>query len=190
MNIELINDLLKLFYEANEKFLKENLENFEMGVSERNLCSCLAMKISELLPDYSLFGYYSDVEYNRNGLEVKTFINNVGKVIDITCDLIVHSRGKKEKDNLIAVEMKKLPCTNKALNSDRERLMCLTKENEGDVFRFGDIDFPVHVCEFEIGIYYIINERKRTISIELYSLGKLINIEEEKYDYWMNYSKY
>lgn len=40
---------------------------------------------------------------------VKTIYNDDLKVVSIVCDLIVHSRGEiLEKDNLIALEMKKL----------------------------------------------------------------------------------
>ena len=45
---------------------------------------------------------------DRNNGRVKTIYNNDLKVVTIICDLIVHSRGEiVEKDNLIALEMKK-----------------------------------------------------------------------------------
>ena len=51
-----------------------------------------------------------DTEYNRNGGSLKTIFDNERdlKVIKVTCDIIVHSRGKNIKqDNLICIEMKK-----------------------------------------------------------------------------------
>ena len=57
-------------------------------------------------------GYYTDVEYNRNRGNIKTVKKTIKgpteHIINVTCDLIMHSRGKHpEQDNLIAIEMKK-----------------------------------------------------------------------------------
>lgn len=47
-----------------------------------------------------------DVEYNRNAGHIKSIINEEIKVIHITCDLIIHSRGENEQqDNLLALAL-------------------------------------------------------------------------------------
>lgn len=112
--------------------------------------------------------YYCDVEYNRNGKYVKTIIDNECKVIKIESDLIVHSRGKKQKDNLLALEMKKNTASIEEINSDRERLKCLTKQEYSEIFSYGDLFLPRYVCMYEIGIFYIINIKKQLITIEIY----------------------
>lgn len=73
--------------------------------------------------------YHIDNEYNRNCGKVKTTINGEMKEITIQCDLIVHSRGtNKQRDNLIAVEMKKSYQTQECKDSDRDRLCALTRK--------------------------------------------------------------
>lgn len=59
--------------------------------------------------DHGLIGYFADAEYNRkqNG-QIKTIIDENMEEVKVQCDLILHSRGKNvERDNLIAIEMKK-----------------------------------------------------------------------------------
>lgn len=76
----------------------------------------------------SLFSrYFVDVEYNRmaNG-HPKMIANDQNKVV---CDLLIHSRGQLELDNLLAIEMKK---GNSKINSqkDKKRLKLLTTWEE------------------------------------------------------------
>lgn len=110
-NYVLKNKLLDLFYYANSLFIKKKIQNILANVNERNLCAQFGYCISQLLEDSEFSYYYSDVEYNRNGGQVKTIIDEELNVIDVTCDLIVHSRGNLQKDNLIAIEMKKHTAT-------------------------------------------------------------------------------
>jgi len=188
-NVELKNKLLSLFYEGNSIFLKEDMDNIINGVSERSLCSSLAEKINRLIGDYGFGGYHADTEYNRNGGEIKTIIGGNARIISITCDLIVHSRGNKEKDNLIALEMKKLPCGDQELNSDRERLAALTKHRLGDTFSYNGFSFPKRVCDYEVGIFYMIDIHRETITLEIYDNGQLVNVEEESFDYFKGFSR-
>ena len=187
-NIELKNTLLSLFYESNKLFLEEDIDNIKSGVSERNLCALLACKINGFLSQYGLTEYHADVEYNRNGGKIKTIINDELKVIPITCDLILHSRGHKQKDNLLAIEMKKIPCEVEELNKDRNRLIALTKHEFGDMFSYDGNTFPKNVCDYEIGIFYLLDVPHRRITLEIYDNGKIINKETKSFLYYMNYS--
>lgn len=105
------------------------------------------------------FEYFVDVEYNRNaGGKLKTFKRTINEVeeqiVTINCDLLVHSRGQKKNcDNLIALEMKKSTASKCAKESDRNRIECLTKNPEQDVWSYGGVVFPEHVCGYKLGIY-------------------------------------
>ncbi|MCM1260119.1 MAG: hypothetical protein NC182_04180 [Prevotella sp.] len=188
-NIELKNQLLDMFYEANSHFLNNNMETILFNVSERNLCSALGHEISKLLEGSQFSSYYSDVEYNRNGGKVKTIRNEELKIIDVTCDLIIHSRGKLQKDNLIAIEMKKTTATKKQMDADRERLRCLTKQHCDDVYSYDGKLLPTHVCKYELGIFYILDINHQMITLELYANSQLVNIEKHTFKYFSNYNK-
>ena len=188
-NVDFKNKLLSLFYEANSLFLAEDMDNIENGVSERNLCALLACKLNRLKDRYDLSEYFADVEYNRNGGEIKTIIDDRAEVLNVTCDLIVHSRGHKQKDNLIALEMKKVPYKIQKLDDDRRRLKALTKHDLGNVFPYNGNVFPENVCDYEIGICYIIDREKRSITLEIYDSGKLVNEETETFKYFMGFNK-
>lgn len=102
------NELVKIFERANKRFLYKNTAFILSNVAERSLCSTLAQCLYLEIRHSKYSRYYVDVEYNRNNGRVKTICNDDLKVVTIICDLIVHSRGEiVEKDNLIALEMKK-----------------------------------------------------------------------------------
>ena len=86
----------------------------------------------------------------------------------------MHSRGKNiAQDNLIALEMKKSNASAEEKQSDKERLMALTRDTFDDVWSFDGTTLPEHVCRYIIGIYYEINFGKRTILLEYYKQGEL-----------------
>lgn len=112
-------------------------ENIRLGVTERNVCARLAHHLENLMREYDynrkrkLFKKnYVDVEYNRlvdiNGnIQKKSIIYPRGHKETIICDLLVHSRGKVQKqDNLLALEMKKSN-NEDSVDSDQNRLICL-----------------------------------------------------------------
>jgi len=119
--------------------------------------------------------YKVDVEYNRNkGGKLETITTDGTNSLNITCDLIVHSRGaSKIQDNLIAIEMKKSTRTKKSRNKDRDRLKALTKSEFDDVWSYDGTCLPEHVCRYVLGIYYEINYNTRNIQIEYYKEGLL-----------------
>lgn len=89
-------DLCRIFETANNQFIKDEKELFLMNVSERTLCGSLMVYLYEILKSTKFKNYKVDVEYNRNiGGKLKTIIKTLKgldtKIINITCDLIVHS---------------------------------------------------------------------------------------------------
>lgn len=171
--------LEELFCSAVASFFREEGQHILSGVSERSLCCRLALYLNPLLPKHGLDDYYVDVEYNReqNG-QVKTIIDNDFHVLDITCDLIVHSRGENiARDNLIAIEMKKSSRPQSEKQKDRERLIALTKKAFDGVWSNDGTTNPEHVCGYVMGVYMEVNLNSQRCLFELYENG-------QKYSEW------
>lgn len=175
-----MQELREIFEKANIQFLKKNKMLFETRVAERTLCGALMLELHDVIKATKYLNYYVDVEYNRNiGGKIKTLKKTIKsaeeQIITINCDLIVHSRGQNAlHDNLIALEMKKSnarPCYKK---KDRERLQCLTKHPDGDVWSYDGKIFPEHVCGYDLGIYYEVDFRRNMVVIEYYKDGNHI----------------
>lgn len=175
-------DMISLFEQANKDFLAANQDLLATQVSERTLCGALMLHIYKIISKSNLFnGYFVDVEYNRNKGALKTICKTIRgmdtKIIRITCDLILHSRGQNpEQDNLIAIEMKKSSARSKNKNSDRERLMALTKDSFNDIWSYDGRSLPECVCRYVLGVYYEINFSKHDILIEYYRQGTCTDI--------------
>ena len=151
------------------------------NVAERSLCSTLAQCLYLEIRHSKYSRYYVDVEYNRNNGRVKTICNDDLKVVTIMCDLIVHSRGEiVEKDNLIALEMKKSYRPMKEKENDKARLVALTKDSYDGVWSFDGKTLPEHVCGYDLGGYYEIDSKNCLIDIEYYVKGKKVRTYEEK----------
>jgi len=156
-------------------FFSNELSSILTDVAERNLCARLAMHFEHHMRRTGLKGYYADPEYNRkqNGL-VKTILSGTTEVIQITCDLIIHSRGEiLGKDNLIALEMAKSNKSVDDMNADRKRLMTLTKSSFDGIWSYDGKTHPKHVCGYINGIFLIIDHQTRTALLEFYSAGLL-----------------
>ena len=172
-----IKELDKIFEVANELFLRKNAMLFETRVSARTLCGALVIELHEVLKRTKFEDYFVDVEYNRNvGGKVKTFKKTIRdsneQIVTINCDLIVHSRGQNAIcDNLIALEMKKSTGKKFDKENDRNRLECLTKSPEQDVWSYDSKVLPEHVCGYRLGIYYEVNFRRKNILVEYYKKG-------------------
>ena len=175
------NELVKIFERANKRFLYKNTAFILSNVAERSLCSTLAQCLYLEIRHSKYSRYYVDVEYNRNNGRVKTIYNDDLKVVTIICDLIVHSRGEiVEKDNLIALEMKKSYRPMKEKENDKARLVALTKDSYDGVWSFDGKTLPEHVCGYDLGIYYEIDPKNYLIYIEYYVKGKKVRTYEEK----------
>ena len=55
----------KIFWEANQNFLKVNQILFQRKVSERTLCGALMLALNDVIRKKGYEGYFVDVEYNR-----------------------------------------------------------------------------------------------------------------------------
>jgi len=122
--------------------------------------------------------YYSDIEYNRNfDGQIKTIIDDNMEVTNITCDLIIHSRGQiPQQDNLIALEMKRDNHLESEKNKDRIRLRALTKPtNDSLTYSADGRTLPRHVCGYVFGVFYEISIDHRNINIEYYRNGEFYN---------------
>lgn len=173
---EIYGEMVSFFEKANEEFITTDSSLILSRASERSLCGALMQRLNQYLPE-RCSSYHVDVEYNRRqGGKIKTIMSDQLSIINITCDLIVHSRGENiEQDNLICLEMKKSYRSDEEKNKDRERVRILTKDSYDDVWSYDGKTLPEHVCRYVLGIYYEINITLRMILIEYYSKGEFVN---------------
>ena len=170
------NLLNKLFINATSTFFQEELDNIMNDVNERNLCGRLAIYLNEAAREQNLEGYYVDPEYNRKqDGRVKTILDENTEVVNINCDIILHSRGKNPaQDNLIAIEMKKSNRPQEEKDSDRMRLRALTKESYDNIWSYDGVTLPEHVCGYIVGYYMEINIKTKICLFELYQKGNKV----------------
>lgn len=172
--------MYELFSVAFKQFLIKDASSISNGVSERHLCARLGIQFEMLLSSYNLQAYYADAEYNRkqNG-RIKTILSGELEVIPITCDLILHSRGERGRDNLIAIEMAKPDKSAERVHSDRLRLMALTKRSFDDVWSYDGKVHPEHVCGYLLGAFILIDSLKNLASVEFFEDGAPIALRGE-----------
>lgn len=169
--------LLELFYTSNKIFTEKEKNLILSWVSERSLCWKLAFYLNNEIIKSEFKNYHVDIEYNRNyEWKIKTIIDSNLEVINITCDIIIHSRWENtNQDNLIAIEMKKSVWKIEEKNKDRNRLIALTKKSFNDTWSFDWTTLPEHVCGYILWIYYEVDIHNKTILIEEYKRWKLKN---------------
>ena len=172
-------ELVTLLRKAVTQFVKSEGKYALTTVSERSLCARLARILENLANDSGLNGYYADVENNRKQQgEVKTIIDDKEKVVCVTCDLILHSRGGiAARDNLLAIEMKKHDRPSAEKKKDRLRLRALTtpikKDEETYVWAWKGGPAPEHVCGYELGAYIELDlVNRKTMTIEYFMQGE------------------
>lgn len=166
--------LEEIFNEAFARFLTEERALILNGTSERALCCRLAMKLEDSIKKMEMNGYYADAEYNRNHGEVKRIRRRGGECIEITTDVIVHSRGENlNQDNLIAIEMKKSTLSSADKQRDRERLEVLTGADD-QILGIGKTN-PKHVSGYKLGVFIDLNLRAKSAIVEFYGKGALRN---------------
>jgi len=171
----IVEDLINYFEKSNREFIDNEREMILRDVSEVSLCSsfkdCLMRNLPKRYKKYSI-----DLEYNRNigntrsEKHLKTIINGKHEEIRIKCDLIIHSRGVNTvEDNILALEMKKSYRTQNEKDSDRARLIEMTKKFERVNWKIEKNKLPEYICGYKIGIYYEIDSKD--ITIEYYISG-------------------
>jgi len=178
IDIELLK---KIFINANEKFLINDISLIEDNVSERSWYTHLAMYLENEIKEKKINGYWVDTEYNRNNGKLKTILDNNTEIIPVTCDIILHSRGNnKLQDNLICIEMKKSTSNDAEKIKDRKRLKILTRKSYDNIWSADGSVLPEYVCGYLLGIYYEVNIKTRKILIEYYSDGECIETKKIK----------
>lgn len=165
-----------LFERGLHQFLECERKNIDSGVAERNLCARLAHILEAPKNDFGFAQYYADVEYDRKqGGRIKTIINGMFEVLRITADLILHSRGEvPERDNLLAIEMKKAGRPKAEVVADHERLIAMTKPAK-DVWSTDGVTAPEHVSGYELGAFIEINADRHTFLLEYYVGGECVH---------------
>lgn len=163
---------LEIFYKANKLFIKDNIRNIELGVSEVTLQGDFSQAFKEVLKKMKIRNYYSDINYNKNKHFTKCIINDKMEYFDIFCDLIIHSRGEnKKQDNLLAIEMKKKENRKDRLK-DRKRLEIMTSDTYVGEILFDEL--PPFICRYSLGIFYDLDVKKRQIKLDFYQHGEFI----------------
>lgn len=161
------------FVETNKNFLDKHHLLLEYKVSERTLCGALAIEISKALENSWYFAYFVDIEYNRNHDMIKLlpkkyvsddFTEGQQRIFP---DIIVHSRGQRELDNLLVIEMKKADAYEEWKNIDRKRLMAMTMQNG--------------LFKYRLGIFYIVDFARKQIQLEYYVNGELVGVDNENF---------
>ncbi|WP_250623065.1 hypothetical protein [Pinirhizobacter soli] len=172
-----------VFEDALTSFLAEEGASLLTNVSERNTCGRLAIYLQRHLEADGFIGYYADVEYNRKqqGL-VKTIVNNNLEIVQITPDLIAHTRGERPPphDNLIAVEAKKSARPDHEKDADRARLQAMTRTPFNGVWPW-DGSHPEHVCGYAVGVYVEIDIDRHELRLEFYKKGRLRKQKVKKF---------
>jgi hypothetical protein len=171
----MLRRVFEIFIEASNLFVENERELVLSKVSERCLCGSFMLILRKILDDTEFNNYFTDVEYNRNEGRVKTIIDEDFEILDITCDLIVHSRGSMiGQDNLLAIEMKKDYHSTVEKTKDKKRLKALTKPIS-EVTVISNTGFPINVCGYILGVYYEISVPQREIFIEYYVNGNVVS---------------
>jgi hypothetical protein len=157
-----------LFDEAIREFLTRESILVRKKAHEQSFCGRLAIYLDHAKNRRGLEQYYVDVEYNRRGEGRKQILHPITHLpINVVCDLLLHSRGKLQDDNLIAVEMKKSGGRRNHKQRDRERLQALTLPPPcvgAD---------PDYVCGYQLGYYLEVNSENASLLVEEYCRGNL-----------------
>jgi hypothetical protein len=104
------------------------------------------------------------------------------QVIEISADLILHSRGANiAEDNLIALEMKKSSRPPKEKKADRQRLRAMTKSSYDGVWSNDGTTHPEHVCGYRLGVYVEINRKARKLRIEYFVRGERTRVRSKAF---------
>lgn len=174
---------IDIFEQTNENFLNKELDFIFSRVNERAWYAPFTRELVNVISRTEFCDYHVDIEYNLNGERLKTIISEDSEVVRINCDIILHSRGRNIlNDNLIAIEMKKQSGKNK--QKDRERLKLLTKNSyDDDEWSCDGTSLPEHVCHYQLGVYYEVNSSNKSILIEYYEKGKMIDCYTMQYEY-------
>jgi len=169
---------LRLLKEAVASLYIHDKRNIDMKVNEMNLCSRLAHHLEiRLRQEYGLLyeGYYVDTEYNRGfGNQKKYVIYNDQELHSVRCDLLLHSRGLKVPDNILALEMKKENVgTN--VDNDHDRLENIVKPRTAETPKEA-------VCDTILGVFVEIGSNSCILTEYWYEDNPICKTEQLEFD--------
>ncbi len=175
-----MEELLRDFFDQSfALFWQRERDGVKYGVAERNLCCRLAVLWEILKGDYGLDGYFADSEYNRTFDRRPKLVATLPPPLvgGITADLILHSRGTLEPDNLIAVEMKYAGRDPRKEDEDRMRVlgMTMTVEEAGAQGRVNP------VAGYILGYFLVLDPDRERFVLEEYVAGQQIGSRTEAF---------
>lgn len=161
---------------------KSEVDNLRNNVNERTTCGRLALYIDRRMQKESIFeNYYADQEYNRmQDGRVKMTLHGKEHKIVINPDIAIHSRGfydlrdRKKKcltDNLLVVEAKKSTAPISEIESDKIKLIAMTKAPGAGVWSEDGRLHPEYVCGYKLGCQMIIDLELDSIRLDYYTKG-------------------
>ena len=133
-----MEEIRNILETAINKFNENDVYLIENDLSERCICSRLALYIQQALMTPRFSEYIVDVEYNR-GAKGKDKSPKVLHDKKIVVDLIVHKRGQSKdssQNNLFCLEMKKSN-SRYGYDHDKARLKDMTNYAYGYNYKFG-----------------------------------------------------
>ncbi len=155
------------------EFLGREHDNIQADISERNLCGRLMLHLDAATEGFELREYFTDTEYNRNLGDPKRIRHNPEDApVIITCDLILHGRGRLSPDNLIAIEMKKKKHSRASKDADRRRLEALTRSRAAASRLSRSQD---HVYGYQLGLFIELDTKRTAYLIEVYKVGAKVD---------------
>jgi len=172
-----------IYEDALNAFLEKESEFLVSDVSERSTCARLAYYLQLQVNSEGLSSYYADTEYNRKqDGKIKTILDENLTELNITADLIVHTRGElpAPHDNLIAIEAKKASRPEREKSADRKRLRAMTIP-VGEIYPVNGCH-PEHVCGYSVGIFLQIDINRRVIRSEFFKQGQNTKTKERPFN--------
>ena len=173
------NITLCLLKEAIASLYNQDKRNIDIRVNEMNLCARLAHHLeNRLRQEYGLLydGYYVDTEYNRGvyGQKTKYVEYSDHQLHSVRCDLLIHSRGLKLPDNILALEMKKENVgTN--VDNDHDRLENIVKPRTSNTPKEA-------VCDTILGVFIEIGSNSCILTEYWYEDNLICKTEQLKFN--------
>lgn len=174
MNQGLESTIKDRFTEVNKNFFIRHHLLLERRVCERTLCGALMLEINRALESSWYYDYFADMEYNCDGdmvklLPKKLFYDDTmeKEQLRIFPDIVVHSRGRREPDNLLVIEMKKADAKEAWKDTDRNRLMAMTEQDGPFAYR--------------LGIFYIVDFLNEQVQMEYYVNGECVEQDSTQF---------
>lgn len=81
-----------------------------------------------------------------------------------------------------------IPNDESEIINDRKRLKALTVQKCDDYFEFNGNYFPRKVCQYKIGLMYLLDITNKEITYEIYTDGKYIYEETKSFDEMINFT--